>query len=134
MSQAIPVAAPVQDNSFEDDSGVCKTICGWFVQIIFGWGAIAFLVLGIVTKNTNFYIFAGVAYVVYLIAMFCSTTCSYLRHKGDSLSIYDTMKALYKTGPTINFYAQCYHYEWRTVHTGRKGHRRTTRRRRRRNE
>lgn len=58
-----------------------------------------------------------IVYLLYIIAQFCSPSSGYLRHKRSDINIYEKMKKLFCTHPTIQFVCECYHYETKIINT-----------------
>lgn len=89
----------------------CLSCWCWFMQIAV-WVSIVLCALAPVTDVSLCYGFP-VCYIIYIITEFLSPTFSYLRHQKVGDKMYEKMRDLFSTAPTITFTAQCYHYETR---------------------
>ena len=106
----------------------CISIICWILQVIIWIGAIGLLYIDFYEKSEVFEdveyispgalliaIFEGIFYIWYVILQFCSPTFSFLIHKRSDSNIFEKMKTLFHTYPTIQFVCECYHYETKVV-------------------
>ena len=106
-----------------------SSIACWVLQVIIWIGAIGLLYVDFYEKDEYFEeeyinpgastlaVFEGVFYIWYVIFQFCSPTFHYLIHKRSDSNIFEKMKTLFNTQPTIQFVCECYHYETRVITT-----------------
>lgn len=109
--------SPQQKEEETEKSDFCHQCFCWVFQVLV-WGAIAFMVIAIITKkdsNSNMLLIAagtlGFCYIVYLILEFTSSTCKYLSNKKSGSSMYREMQLIFQQRPTISFHCECWHME-----------------------
>ena len=86
-------------------STTCTKILAKIYQL-FLWNALIRTLLDN-SKSRIFIIF----YFLYLIIEFTSKNSSYLYNKKSISELYDRLKFIFKTQPTLNISCKCYHYE-----------------------
>ena len=91
----------------------CKSIWNWILQL-FLWGSIIFLIVAIVSNQSQVktsIITLSVIWLIYVINALCSSTCSYLKNNQENNTIHSYMLSLFKERPTLSFHVTCYHHE-----------------------
>lgn len=86
-----------------NSSGKCKTVIYWIIQV----AAIASVVFLIATEEPIFIFF----YIASFIAQLFHPSFFYLLNRHQELSIYEKMKQIFSSIPTITFHCECFHTE-----------------------
>ena len=63
-------------------------------------------------KTPTVYAVFVIAYIIYMVLEFFSTSCNYLMHKTSSFGIYNKMQKIFSSFPKISFFCKNYHYEY----------------------
>ncbi len=113
----------------KEEKSCTSTACWWF-QILIWIGALLLLYFDAYEIRGSYIryksmtiqfmltlIFEIILYIAYIIFEFLSPTFSYLLHKRTDDNLYDKLKHLFNTPPTIQFVCENYHYETRTYTT-----------------
>ena len=96
-----------QTNNFylSYSSTPCSKILAKIFQL-FLWIALILTFL-----DNSFFAILIILYFLYLIVEFTSNNSFYLFNKKSTSKLYDRLKVIFKTQPTLNISCQCYHYE-----------------------